>query len=244
MFIRMVEENKTDNIKKDKFSESNPANESSQNSSNLDVTKEDMQSNLAKPVAEQEDAKKHISKKDKKLYEEISIPSEISAEIIDDILIMKKEDKEIKRKLNPLISVRVDGGKVIVSAKRMRRIEKRLFGTYRAHIKNMIKGLEEGFVFKLQIANVHFPMNVSYDKANNELVVKNFLGEKTDRKIKLNDDVDVKVDKDIIEVSSHDIEKAGIAATKIEKGTKVRNKDRRVFQDGCFISVKPGRVYL
>ena len=32
----------------------------------------------------------------------------------------------------------------------------------------MIKGLTEGFKYKLQIANVHFPMNVSHDKENGE----------------------------------------------------------------------------
>jgi len=197
-----------------------------------------------KKIAEEKHEIKHISKKDKKLYEEIEIPEGISTEIIDDVLIIKKQDKVLKRKLNPLIKVKVDDKKIIISAKKMRRTEKRLFGTFKAHIKNMIKGLTEVFVYKLQVANVHFPMNVSHDKENNEIVVKNFLGEKKDRRIKLNDEVDVKVDKDIIEVSSYDIEKAGHSATKIEKGAKVRNKDRRIFQDGIFLIEKPGRVYL
>ncbi|MEK6830637.1 MAG: 50S ribosomal protein L6, partial [Nanoarchaeota archaeon] len=70
------------------------------------------------------------------------------------------------------------------------------------------------------------------------------LGEKKDRRIKLLPNVEVKLDKDVIELKSFDIEKAGQSATNIEKGTKVRNKDRRVYQDGIFIIEKPGRSYL
>ncbi len=111
-------------------------------------------------------------------------------------------------------------------------------------MNNMVKGLEEGFTYKLQISNVHFPMNVSHDKGNNKLVVKNFLGEKIDRIIPLVEGVDIKIDNEIIEINGHDIEKTGRVATSIEKGTRVRNKDRRIYQDGIFIIEKPGRAYL
>ena len=111
-------------------------------------------------------------------------------------------------------------------------------------LNNIIKGLTEKFRYKLQAVSVHFPMNVSVDKEKNELVVKNFLGEKTDRRIKLVQGVDVKVDKDMIEIESVDIEKAGQCAANIEKGTKVKKKDRRIFQDGIFIIEKPTRKFL
>jgi len=214
---------------------SGQSEESSQSSVDLSDTKTE--------GGEEKEEHKDSRSKDK-LYEEISIPSEITTSVEDDVLIMKKGDKEVKRKLTALIEVKVEGDKVIIRADRVRKIERRLFGTYKAHVRNMIKGLTEGFVFKLQIANVHFPMNVSFDKANNSIVVKNFLGEKTDRVIKMPEGVDIKVDKENIEVSAHDIELAGDAATKIEKGTKVRNKDRRIFQDGCFLVQKPGRSYV
>ena len=181
---------------------------------------------------------------EKKLYEEIEIPKEISVEIRENFLIIKKNDKELKRKLNDLINFKIEGNKIILSSERDRRIEKRLFGTFLAHIKNMINGLMNGFVYKLQIANVHFPMNVTYNKEKNVIIVKNFLGEKKDRIIKLVPEVEIKIDKDIVELKSFDIEKAGQIATNIEKGTKIRNKDKRIYQDGIFIIEKPGRVYL
>lgn len=187
---------------------------------------------------------KKSKKKLKELKEEIVVPEEITMTLEKNILIMRKQDKEIERKLNSLINVDLEGNKILLSSKRISKREKKMFGTLKAHINNMIKGLIEGFTYKLQVANVHFPMNVSHDKDNNKIIVKNFLGEKKDRKIEVIEDVEVKIDKDIIELNSHDIEKAGQVATNIEKGTKVRNKDRRIYQDGIFIIEKPGRKYL
>ena len=178
------------------------------------------------------------------LIEEIELPEGLSAELDDEMLTIKKGDKENKRKINTLIDVKIEGDKIILSCRRNRKTERKMFGTNKAHVRNMIKGLTEGFTYKLAIANVHFPMNVSFDKGKNSLIVKNFLGEKKDRVIKLVEGPEVKVIKDVIEITYHDIEKAGDCATKIEKGTKVRNKDRRIYQDGIFITEKPGRVYL
>jgi large subunit ribosomal protein L6 len=161
----------------------------------------------------------------KMLREEIEVPEGIVSEFNEGELLMKKDNNEIRRKVNPFIEVKIDGNKLVLTSKRTRRTEKKIFGSINAHIKNMIKGLTKGFTYKLEIANVHFPMTVTHDKPNNQLIVKNFLGEKTDRKINLIEGVEVKTDKEIIELSSFDKEKAGQCAANIEKGTKVRNKD-------------------
>ena len=87
-------------------------------------------------------------------------------------------------------------------------------------------------------------MNVSLDKEKNQLIIKNFNGEKIDRIIKLVPGVEIKVGKEIIEISSPDIELAGQCAANIEKGSKVKGKDRRIYQDGIYIIEKPGRKFL
>ncbi|MDD5193887.1 MAG: 50S ribosomal protein L6, partial [Candidatus Nanoarchaeia archaeon] len=67
---------------------------------------------------------------------------------------------------------------------------------------------------------------------------------KKDRVIRLIHGVSVKINKDIIELESADIEKAGLVASNIEKGTKIRFRDRRIFQDGIFMIEKPGRKLM
>ncbi len=177
------------------------------------------------------------------LKQEIEIPEGITTSLDENILIIKKQDKELRRRLSSRVKVKIENNKIILESG-TKRNDKRNFGTMKAHIKNMIKGLTEGFKYKLQVSSVHFPMNLEIDKSKNELVVKNFLGEKKDRRIKLVAGVDIKLNNDFVELESEDIEKAGQCATNIEKGTKVRNKDRRIFQDGIFIIEKPGRKFL
>lgn len=178
------------------------------------------------------------------IMEEIEIPNEITANIENNILIIKKDNNELKRELNPLIEIKIEGNKIILEAKKSTKREKKVLGTLAAHIKNIIRGLNEKFKYRLQAVSVHFPMNLSIDKEKNELIVKNFLGEKKDRRIKLIEGVDVKVNKDIIEIESANKELAGQCAANIEKGTKTKNKDRRIYQDGIYITEKPGRALL
>ncbi len=178
------------------------------------------------------------------LREEIEIPNGMTASIEETVLIIKKDNNEIKRELNSLIEIKVEGNKIILEAKKSSKREKMVFGTLAAHIKNIIRGLNEKFKYKLQAVSVHFPMTLSIDKEKNELLVKNFLGEKTDRRIKLVEGADVKINKDIIEIESANKELAGQCAANIEKGTKIRNKDRRIYQDGVYIIEKPGRILL
>lgn len=178
----------------------------------------------------------------KDLKEEIDIPEGINVNIKGSKITLKKNNDEIQTKLNARIKTIIEGGKIILEAKKATKNNRRIFGTIKAHIKNMIKGLTKKFKYKLQISNVHFPMNVTFDKTKNELVVKNFLGERKERRIKIAEGIDVKINKEEIELESINIERAGQCAANIEKGTKVRNKDRRIFQDGIFIVEKPGRI--
>jgi large subunit ribosomal protein L6 len=169
---------------------------------------------------------------------ELEIPKEINVEINDSTLSIKKSENNIKRDF-PGISFEKKDDKLIISKIGTTKKEKKQINTVVAHVKNMFKGVGQKFKYELQICAVHFPMNVS--KQDNYLIVKNFLGETGERKAKLLPNVDVKVEKEKIIVESTDIESAGQTAANIEKTTKVREKDRRIFQDGIYIITKPGR---
>jgi large subunit ribosomal protein L6 len=107
---------------------------------------------------------------------------------------------------------------------------KALIGTFVSHTKNMIKGVQEPFVYRLKVCSVHFPMNVKL--SGNEFVVSNFLGGKQPRKMKFDKTItDIKVEGDKIIVTSASKEMAGQVAAKIESLTRVRKKDRRIFQE-------------
>ncbi|MEN7982007.1 MAG: 50S ribosomal protein L6 [Nanoarchaeota archaeon] len=175
----------------------------------------------------------------KELYQEVKIPEGIEANLDDTILTIKGPEGEIKRefKIGKLVMEKKDN-KIIFGNKKATKTEKRLMNTLAAHVRNMIKGVQEKFEYKLKICFSHFPMTV--DVQEKEAIIKNFLGEKIPRKARLVPEVEVKIDKQIIVVTSHNKELAGQVAANFENVTKVGKRDRRVFQDGIFITSKCG----
>ena len=111
-----------------------------------------------------------------------------------------------------------------------------MLGSFESHIVNMVRGVQELYVYKLKICSGHFPMSVSV--AGNEVIIKNFLGEAVPRKVDIMKGAEVKVNGEEIIVTSADIEVAGQTAAKIETACKITNRDRRIFQDGCYITQK------
>jgi large subunit ribosomal protein L6 len=117
--------------------------------------------------------------------------------------------------------------------------EKTTLGTYKAHINNMLHGAREGFTYRMKICSGHFPMTVQVK--GSELIIKNFIGEKTPRVLRLKPGVDVKVEGEFIVISSPDRELGGQTAASIEAVSSRANYDKRVFQDGVYIIEKPAR---
>jgi len=180
----------------------------------------------------------------KDLLEEIEIPEGIDATIENNIIVMKKDDKELKRKIDLEIELKKQDNKIIASVKKARKNEKKKFGTSVSHIRNMIIGLDNGWEYELEICNVHFPMNVTYDKEKKEVSIKNLLGEKSPRVLKVSGEVEIDIKAPKIILKSYDKELAGQTATNLEKASRVRNRDRNKFQDGIFITKKPGKTYI
>ena len=174
----------------------------------------------------------------KNQQEIIEAPENVEVRLDGTILTVKGEKGEIKRNfLDPRMKMSLQDKKILIDLPVMTKREKMQLGTFVAHIKNMFRGVSEGFVYKLKICSGHFPMNVSVK--NNEFIIKNFIGEKYPRVLKLDPAVKVKVDGEVVVVEASDIEVAGQTAGSIEKLSTRTGFDRRIFQQGIFIIEKP-----
>ena len=168
---------------------------------------------------------------------EVEIPEGVNVEIKEGVVRVEGKRGKLERVLyHPKIKIEKVENKIILECEFARKKEAALVGTFAAHIKNMIKGVTEGFVYKMKIVYSHFPINVKVEPG--KVLIENFIGERSPRIAKIVGDVKVIVKGDDIEVQGLNIEEVSQTAANIEQATKIKKKDPRVFLDGIYIYEK------
>lgn len=133
----------------------------------------------------------------------------------------------------PGIAIEIADGMVTVSTAFTRKRIVAMVGTLASHIRNMCRGVDEGYEYRMKVVFSHFPIQLKLQGST--LVIDNFLGEKQSRFARIEPDVTAKVGNDAVTLSGIDKEKVGNSAANIEHATRIRNRDPRVFQDGIYI---------
>lgn len=175
-----------------------------------------------------------------KLKAEIELPTGVTAVLSGHYLSIKGPKGESKRNIRQHnVKISMENSKVIFDTERSSKKDKKILGSLKAHINNMIRGSMSQHNYTLKICAGHFPMTVAV--ADNKLTIKNFLGEKVPRVLPLKDGSTVKVDGAMIYVTSASKETAGQVAADIEQLTRRPGFDSRVFQDGIYIINKDGK---
>lgn len=107
-----------------------------------------------------------------------------------------------------------------------------------SHIQNMVKGVTKGFQFKMRSAYCHFPINISIVDNKKCIEIRNYMGEKRVRRIKMIGDVTVETtdQKDEIVLRGSSVENVSQSAAMIQQSTAAKNKDCRIFLDGIYVS--------
>lgn len=171
------------------------------------------------------------------IEERIDFPG-CEIEVEGKTVILKKSGKETKKTFKMIgVMFKKDGDAIIVSTKYPKKKTAAMLNTALSHLKNIRNGFEKEYEYKLVIVYSHFPMNVSVK--DRYIEINNFAGEKKPRKAKIAGNTKVEVKGKEVFVRSHNKESAGQTAANIESATKVKDKDRRIFQDGIWIVSKP-----
>ena len=168
----------------------------------------------------------------------IAIPKDVVVEIDKMMIRVKGPKGELSKDFdNPIfnyvISIQKNDGVVIKSNADNRKIMA-MVGTICSHINNMIVGVTLGFMYKMKIYYLHFPMSLTVKDGKVE--IKNFLGEKGARIAKIVGDTSVKIVKEELTLEAINIEDIGQTCANIEKACKLSKKDRRIFQDGVYLT--------
>jgi len=181
------------------------------------------------------------SKNNESYTEEVNIPDGVEVSVDNNLINVKGKIGQISRLFrNPQVTLSTKDRKIAFSVKKYTKKEKKMLNTIKSHVKNMLYGVNDVYTYKLKICSGHFPMNVSV--SDGKFIIKNFVGEKYPRILELDRDVKVTVNGEEIIVEGVDREKVGLTSGRIEKLTRRPHYDKRVFQQGIFITEKGRRL--
>ncbi len=174
---------------------------------------------------------------------EIEIPNDVEVNISDNYVVnvSGKLGKVIKdlspyklKKSKNFYKIYKEDNKVIVETFMKGKRGLSLLNTLASRIKSAIKGVREGYVYKLRIVYSHFPINVKVK--GKEVYIENFIGERAPRIAKIIGEVTkVEVKGDEVIVSGIDKEEVSQTAANIQQATKIRRRDPRKFLDGIYV---------
>jgi len=131
------------------------------------------------------------------------------------------------------VNISVEGNKVVISPFSLKKKDNVIINTVSSIINNMVTGVTKGFTYRLKIVYAHFPITVK--TKGNQVLVENFVGERSPRVSQIVGDCKVTVEGDDIIVKGVSLEDVGQTAANVELATKIKRKDQRIFLDGVYI---------
>lgn len=140
---------------------------------------------------------------------EILVPEKTEVKVVSGVLSVTGPKGSLERKLRPEISINVDGNKASVAISKETNQTIALWGTFASHLKNMIKGVNEGFEKKLILEGVGYKSQVT----GNKLVLA--LGFSHPVEVLIPEGLTVKAEKNLVTISGIDKELVGSFAANV-----------------------------
>ncbi len=145
----------------------------------------------------------------------IEIPSGVEVKIENNTFIAKGPKGELSLKISPYFAIELKDNLIFVKPQVQQKNTNTLWGTTRALINNLVKGVSDGFTKQLEVNGVGFKVNIEEDK----LILK--VGFINPIVLEIPKDLNVSVDKNIITISGVSKELVGSFAAKIRQAKPI-----------------------
>lgn len=158
----------------------------------------------------------------------IVIPDKTEVKMDSDVISVKGAKGALSRVFRSDIKIVIGEKEIELSSPKENKQTKALWGTYASHLKNMIKGVNEGFEKKLILEGVGFKSQVT----GNKLVLA--LGFSHPVEVPIPEGLSVKAEKNVVSVSGIDKELVGSFTAKVralKKPEPYKGKGFRYFDE-------------
>lgn len=167
----------------------------------------------------------------------VQVPPEVKASLDGRLLVVKGklgENRKDFQKIN--VNLSVQGDRIVVTPFSAKKKDNVVINTVLSIIQNMVTGVTKGFKYKVKVVYAHFPISVK--TKGDEILVENFVGERSPRIAKIIGSCKVTVEGDDVVIKGVSLEDVGQTSANLEQATKIKRKDQRVFLDGLYIFEK------
>ncbi|OGG51926.1 50S ribosomal protein L6 [Candidatus Kaiserbacteria bacterium RIFCSPHIGHO2_02_FULL_54_11b] len=166
----------------------------------------------------------------------ITIPAGTDVSVASSELMVKGKGGTLKRMVHPAVSIAVENGEVTVTPKESSRLGRALWGTYAAHVRNMIAGVNTPFVKKLQVEGIGYKAELSGKQ------LKLAVGFSHPVILPIPEGVTAVVEKNIITISGADKEQVGEFAASVRATKKPEPyKGKGIRYEGEVVRQKQGK---
>ncbi len=168
---------------------------------------------------------------------EMEMPEGVAADLKGRTLSIKGKLGEAKKHFDKVnVNLSVEGNKVVISPFSKKKKDNVIINTVTSLVNNMVSGVTKGYTYRLKVVYAHFPISVK--TKGNQILIENFVGERSPRVANIVGGCKVSVEGDDIIVKGVSLEDVGQTAANVELATRIKKKDQRVFLDGVYIYQK------
>ncbi|MDB5237741.1 MAG: ribosomal protein large subunit ribosomal protein [Candidatus Kaiserbacteria bacterium] len=166
----------------------------------------------------------------------ITVPAGTDITIGVSEVTVKGKGGTLVKSVHPAVKIAVENGECVVTPANNSRLAKALWGTYAAHMRNMISGVNTPFIKKLQVEGIGFRAELS-GKA-----LKLTVGFSHPVLLTVPENLTVAIDKNIITVSGADKEAVGEFSATIRATKKPEPyKGKGIRYEGEVVRMKAGK---
>ncbi len=171
----------------------------------------------------------------------VKVPEKVKVNLKKNILEVEgplgKTFKNFK-KIPVILEVKDDS--VFLKAKGNRKKDYAILNTAKSLVRELCKGVSEGYTVKMKVVYAHFPITVKPKES--EIRIENFQGERAPRVIKIHGATKVVAKGDEVIMTGPVLTDVTQTAANVQQGTRIKNKDHRVFLDGIYVFSKSSGI--
>ena len=166
----------------------------------------------------------------------VAIPAGTEVSAVGGVLSVKGKGGVLSRSVHPNILIKIEGSSVSVVPTAETRLARALWGTYAAHIRNMIAGVNKPFVKKLQIEGIGFKAELSGK------TLSLAIGFSHPVKVAIPEGLYVVIEKNVITITGSDKEQVGEFAASVRALKKPEPyKGKGIRYEGEVVRKKAGK---